>query len=239
MRTRRTEGFTLLELLVTMAILGMLSVLGMVGYASAVRGMRERAATRGVESLLDLARRRAEIEETPTVVFFRNRRVAEEADGAGAGVGGEAGAVRAGGRISLIAEGLVSDESADWEKGWPCEGGDAGGHRLYRLAENGAVSCLVSNRVYPISRAGEKMAWTDADAASFPPAYGFKILDGCADWRIGDVWGEELASITLPPGLLFGSSQPSAAAAVEVARVSFDGEGRQVGVAPQWKAVAP
>lgn len=239
MNGRRIDGFTLLELLVTMAILGMLAVLGMVGYAGAVRGMRERSATQSVEALVDLARRRAEIEESPTVVFFRNRLVAEATDEADAVVRGEAVAVRAGGRISLIAEGVLADESADWEKGWPCEGGDAGGHRLYRLAGSGATSSLVSNRVYPISRKGEKMVWTGADAASFPPAYGFKILDGCADWRVGDVWGEELVSITLPPGLLFGSAMPSAAAAAEVARISFNAEGAQSGLVPQWKAVSP
>ena len=71
------KAFTLLELLVVVAIMAMLGVASSGGYNALVRGMKERGAVASASALLRSAKERALIDRVPTVVFCYNRMLRE------------------------------------------------------------------------------------------------------------------------------------------------------------------
>jgi len=68
----RASGFSLLELLAVMAILGILSTMAVTGYFSAIRGMVQQRAITGVTNALVLARQRACTDAVKTSVVCFN-----------------------------------------------------------------------------------------------------------------------------------------------------------------------
>ena len=110
------RAFTLLELLVVVAIMGLLGTISVGGYRQMQRGMEERSALETASRFIRMAYQRAQIDRKPTAVYFWNETM-READSEGYEneiVVGKAVAVRQHGRISGLngGDGLV-DEFAD------------------------------------------------------------------------------------------------------------------------------
>lgn len=74
MKTRKAKrfGFTLMELLAVMSIMGLLTTLAVTSYFSAVNGMAKRSAVKHVVNALILARQRACMEGVRVSVIFFN-----------------------------------------------------------------------------------------------------------------------------------------------------------------------
>ena len=115
------KGFTLLELLVVVGIMGMLGVAAAGGYSALGRGMSERGAVASAASLLRAAKERAQVDRSPTVVYCYNRLVKEPTgvDDNGVVVGVMT-AVRRAGRITYTTGGdVLYDEFADLDRSIP------------------------------------------------------------------------------------------------------------------------
>lgn len=69
------KGFSLMELLVVMSIMGLLLALGTVGYFAAISGMAQRSAVEHLMSTLTVARQRACMDATRVGVVFYNESV--------------------------------------------------------------------------------------------------------------------------------------------------------------------
>lgn len=72
MRRSRPSGFTLLEIMITLAIVGLLAALAVFGVASALRATRNAGARFEVVSLLSTAKQRAVARGTDVYVIFSN-----------------------------------------------------------------------------------------------------------------------------------------------------------------------
>ena len=68
----KRRAFTLLELLVVMAIMGMMAVMSVGGYRAMRRGMQERAVMTNVNQFIRAAYQRAQIDRLPVSVYFWN-----------------------------------------------------------------------------------------------------------------------------------------------------------------------
>lgn len=66
------RAFTLIELMVVMAIMGLLGTVSVGGYRAMQRGMEERGVMQSVNSFIRTAYQRAQIDRQPVVVFFWN-----------------------------------------------------------------------------------------------------------------------------------------------------------------------
>lgn len=99
---RARRGFTLLELLVVVGIMGMLATVAIAGYNAAVQGMTVRGVRSNVASLVQSAQQRAAIDHVRTAVFFYNELLRAGDQDRSDVVVGQAVAVRATGRISLV-----------------------------------------------------------------------------------------------------------------------------------------
>ena len=117
------RAFTLIELLVVVAIMGLLGTASVGGYRQMQRGMEERGVIQNVNTFIDNAFRRAQIDRQPTAVYFWNELVRAESEDENAVVVGKAVAVRRNGRISKIdnssAGTLLVDEFGDLNLTYP------------------------------------------------------------------------------------------------------------------------
>ena len=209
-----SKAFTLVELLITMGLMGMLATISIAGYYGAVRGMTERGATQDVVSFIRLAQQRALIDQVPTAVFFMNRYLAQEDPDTGAPVRmvGEAVAVRMAGRISCISGNYLADEYADLERTYPVfESASAAqksksGFRLYRMVQGGSLeNCYstVKDYVKKVSLPTEDILGLNTTTNAAIWAFEKTAGDGNASWRVGDPYGAEIASLRLPHGYIF------------------------------------
>ena len=138
-------AFTLVELLVTMALMGLLATVSTVGYYAAVRGMNDRGARQTVVSSLRFAMQRALIDDLPVAVFLCNETVKVAKDELEEDkVVGKITVVRMGGRITYVNNGReIVDEFADWGSSYPVhDKHDANASkrstiRMYRLVPSG------------------------------------------------------------------------------------------------------
>ena len=226
------KAFTLLELLVVVAIMAMLGVASSGGYNALVRGMKERGAVASASALLRSAKERALIDRVPTVVFCYNRMLREAggSEQANAVVVGEMVAIRRAGRVSAASGDLIYDEFGDFSglnvSDDKQELKKSGGRRLYRFG-GGTMSdmrySLVSEMIYR----------KDESVPAYTFAYGYTNMAVCAfynlqksdhepdNWKVGDAYGFEFAELQLPGGFIFGSEIPTQPGEITTPKVMY------------------
>lgn len=109
----KRNAFTLLELMLVMAVMGMMGTLAIGSYRGIQRGMEERGVMQNVNQFLKTAYSRAQIDRLPVLVYFWNETIAEESDSQELIVVGRAVAVRPFGRISSVQGNYLYDEFGD------------------------------------------------------------------------------------------------------------------------------
>lgn len=214
------RGFTLLELLVVIGIMGLLGTVSIGGYRAITRGMEERGAVDNASQFIHAAFQRALIDRQPVAVYFWNETIKGETDDDNAIVVGKAVAVRYAGRLSRVASNMLYDEFADLNLTYdvqedPNAGNDDLGMYLYPITTGTSFErSRVAACVY------ESWQWEVFDVESttgssdMPPTpghgeilmYGFKRLGGYSDWHAGDAYGFEFQNLTLPHNYIFGKS---------------------------------
>ena len=231
------KAFTLLELMVVVAIMAAMATLSVNGYRALTKGMRDRSAVVAVQTLVDAARQRAEIDRKPVFIYLYDELLQEAHESAGADLVGRgvAIAVRPIGRITAVDRDYLCDEFGDLDQIYAEENqqtSDAGAAnqdktsmRLYRLADGDYVDVKPSVASRPLAASYLITGETDDDSGSAQNAdaggklircFAFEKTGGGAGFYVGDVYGGEFASVVLPPGYYFGSSAPSSVGRVRV-----------------------
>lgn len=225
------KGFTLLELLVVVAIMGILGVAAAASYNQVIRGMTERGAVAAVTGVLRAAKERAHVDRQPTAVYCYNRLLTEpsehgEDNGKAAGV---VIAVRRVGRLSRVSGEFLYDEFADLDSVYTVvtdknELKKGGGFRLYRFAEERPpfAYSIVSDRVYGDKDSEWMTFFSGGQTNYYSVAYFEKqSSDFPASWRNGDGYGVQFMELQLPAGYVFEQQIPSSAKAISQPKVYY------------------
>ena len=217
------RAFTLLELLVVVAIMGLLGSASVGGYRAMQRGMEERGVIQNVNAFIKTAYERAQIDRVPVAVYFWNETLQEESQTENAIVVGKAVAVRRQGRISKV-EGkylideygdlrfsrLTTDEDTDQEETSAEPSSDNG---MYLYPMNGSAKDGTDLKRSVIAQSTVKRTYGPTLAlggTSEIEAYAFYLVEeGKVSWECGDAYGFEFAEIQLPHGFIFGNTYQS------------------------------
>ena len=226
------RGFTLVELLVTMGIMGFLGVAATSGYHALVRGMTERGVSAAAAAAMRAAKGRAQIDRHRVVVFCYNKLLREPSkDGSENGVAvGVLVAVRRVGRLSGVSGQFLYDEFGDLElcfESMPKEELEKrDGVRLFKF--NDGVSKMEYSRVADAS-------YLDTDIQVYLPQedvstngyagayYDLGGSDHPASWKAGDGYGVAFTEIQLKEGYVFGTSIPPSLETIAISDpIEFD-----------------
>lgn len=225
------RGFSLLELMVVVAIMAMMGVAASGGYKQMIRGMRERGAVAAATAILRTAKERAAVDRQPTVVYCYNRchKRAGGADRANAIVSGEMVAVRRAGRISAVRGRELYDEFGDL-----LAANDSAvsardlerstGVRLFRFGGAGSGDMrysVVSERVMKgtIALRGYSVGATNVTVGAY---YNLNRSDRePPGWKAGDPYGLVFAELTLPAGFVFGEEIPTEPGRITTPKVLY------------------
>ena len=228
----KNKGFTLLELLMVVAVMGLLGTVATAGYYAAVTGMEVRGAKEAVASVMLAAQQRAATDHVPTGVLFYNQLIREGSDDTSAAAVGVAVAVRAGGRVSCVVNSkYLFDEFNDINFGRKSLRRSTKAEQrsaiedqsanvlLYRIdmagekIEISAVKDYVVERDYNTGECEETMAALGQPVTNIS-SFAFMIADNASSfhktanskWSAGDLYGYEIAAIQLPHNMVFGDS---------------------------------
>ena len=227
----KNKGFTLLELLMVVAVMGLLGTVATAGYYAAVTGMEVRGAKEAVASVMLAAQQRAATDHVPTGVLFYNRLEREGSDDNSARAVGVAVAVRAGGRVSCVVNNrYLFDEFNDINFGRKAI------KRSTKADQKSAIESRSANvLLYRIDMAGEKIdisavkdyvverdynsgecdeTLVSKGTVTNISSFAFMIADNASSfhktanskWGAGDLYGYEIAAIQLPHNMIFGDS---------------------------------
>lgn len=218
------KGFSLLELLVVVGIMGFLGTISIGAYRSVVRGMEERGAVQNANQFMHAAFQRAMIDRQPTAVYYWNETLRSGTADDNEIVVGKAVAVRRGGRLSGVDGKYLYDEFADLNLTYSTNSsGSAKSSAMYLYKLDNVQEGLKRSRVRDtVVRESFSEIFlldpTDGQAeqtVNLPPpsgaaeitVYGFEIMDGGnASWSTGDAYGFEFQSLELPHNYIFGSA---------------------------------
>ena len=216
------KGFTLVELLVVIGIMGLLGTVSVGGYRAMQRGMEERSVMQSVNSFVRAAYQRAQIDRQPVVVYFWNETIRKASDDFNEIVVGRAVAVRKLGRITAKDGQKLLDEFGDLEV-YGCKDEDGkldaqstdyqsdSGTWLYRVNgdEQNFQRTLVSRFTVPSTDTNIRMISYPQTEAKEITSYGYFILPddkGGVDWKKGDAYGLEFGDFSLPQRYIFGNT---------------------------------
>ncbi len=219
------KGFTLLELLVVVGIMGLLGTASIGAYRSITRGMEERGALQNASQFMHAAFQRAMIDRQPTAVYVWNETLQSSTADQNEIVVGKAVAVRRAGRITGIDGNYLLDEFADLNLTYPVSEGSQSGSTMFLYQLDNVQDGLKRSRVYdsvrkstaneiylldPVGGAAEQTT----GALPAPPGsgaidiYGFEIENqNGVTWEVGSAYGFEFMSLELPHNFIFGNSQ--------------------------------
>ena len=217
------SAFTLIELLMVVAIMGILGTVTVGGYRAMQRGMEERGVMENVNHFIRAAYRRAKIDRQPTAVFYWNETLREEsADGTETIiVVGKAVAVRRAGRVSRYKDPFIFDEFGDLDKerlivdayDEDNDNADSGSVEdenlvpIYKMTSKGSSGRALASQttVNKTAENVERMLSRMEDVKI--PCYAYRVEDkgSAGTWKPGDAYGFEFAEIQLPHNYIFGS----------------------------------
>ena len=215
-------GFTLVELMVVVGLMGLMATIAIGSYSAITRGMGDRAAIDAAKSLADAALQRANLDRKSTYVYLFNEVTKIDTDLDAGIVCGVAIAVRPIGRVTHVpSTGFYCDEFGDLDGTFDSleESGDEMSEsdkekaastffRLYNISQQGYATVLEGVFPYEINDRDLE----DGEGASLHKmvVHGFKTSsshegDNVA-FRVGDLYGQEFAVTRLPPGYVFSQS---------------------------------
>ena len=219
------RAFTLVELMVAAALMGLMATLAIGSYSAITRGMNDRAAIDVAKTLADAALQRSNLDRTKTYVCLFNEVTKLDSEMEAGIACGLAVAVRPVGRITACPEsGFYCDEFGDLDGTFGAleEEDDKASEeekekiaktffRLYNITKGGFAT--VQEGVYAhtvrdldledagASGEGKEQSWK---------IHGFKVAKGdsgdSATFEVGDQYGQEFAVTRLPPGYVFSQS---------------------------------
>ena len=222
-------GFTLMELLVVVAIMGILGSASVGGYRAMQRGMEENGVKRDVSEFLRAACQRAQIDRQPVAVYYWNETLRADSDDDNAIVVGRAVAVRRSGRITRVSGSYLCDEFGDLMANAASASASSSakdsGVFLYKLngSETSPQRTLVRKDTVDMTireslvqdktmLANNITALSDINYPADEPVdilcYAYEPVSGSgggASWSAGDAYGFEFASIELPHNYLLGN----------------------------------
>jgi prepilin-type N-terminal cleavage/methylation domain-containing protein len=224
MKKKNKLGFSLMELLAVMAIMGILSTLAVTGYFSAVRSMARRRAVSNLMAALMQARQRACIDGTRTVLVCYN--VKSDASSSDLKTIAPTYVVcKALGRVTCTDPRLAGtaggtpvfgDEFTPLDTIFNMGDSTFGSRRLYNLSPRPAAKWTdVSAFVAPGAYSGKqqmKSPISEDDFGSpallwcFIKAPGPGAVDN-GDWKIGDMYGVDVSPpASFPKNVFFGGT---------------------------------
>lgn len=217
----KRKAFTLLELLLVIAIMGFMGTVAVGGYRAMRRGMEERSVMQNVSQFIRSAYQRAQIDRQPVNVYFWNETLREEATDAPLQVVGRAVAVRRSGRLTKVQDPYLVDEFGDLRFSRLTKDTDASGMTddsssgnslgvfLYAIngTETGSQMCrsTVSESTKRQSAGNEPLLQGGMMKNAYDYAYVVKDRGGVT-WKPGMAYGFEFADIQLPHNYLFGGN---------------------------------
>ena len=218
----RRRAFTLVELLMVIAIMALLGTVTVGGYRAMQRGMEERGVMENANHFIRAAYRRAQIYRQPVAVYFWNETLREETETEPMIVVGRAVAVRRAGRVSRFLDPYLYDEFGDLDKerlvesseDEDADNADSGSVENDNLVPLYKMNSRTSNGRSLVSQTTKNVTDQNGDtllssgrSRDIPCyAYVLKSAGTAGEWHVGDAYGLEFAEIQLPHGYLFGSS---------------------------------
>ena len=212
------RGFTLVELILVMAIMGLLGTISVGGYRAMQRGMEERGALQNANEFIRSAYQRAQIDRQPVNVYFWNELLREKTEDDTPIVVGKAVAVRRAGRLSDVTSAYLYDEFGDLgyytsstsddddessSEGTVEKGDDM---FLYRIksTESKMERSIVSQSARHRGDSNERLL--ESGASGNIASFAFIVINANnVSWERGDAYGFEFAEIQLPHNFIFGS----------------------------------
>lgn len=219
------KGFTLLELLVVVGIMGLLGTASIGAYRSITRGMEERGALQNASQFMHAAFQRAMIDRQPTAVYVWNETLQSSTADENEIVVGKAVAVRRAGRITGVDGNYLQDEFADLNLTYPVNEGSQNGSTMFLYQLDNVMDGLKRSRVYdsvhkssvaeiyllnPVGGATEQTTGSlpAPSGSGTINIYGFEIENANGvTWEVGNAYGFEFMSLELPHNFIFGNSQ--------------------------------
>ena len=229
------KAFTLLELLLVMAIMGMMGTVAVGAYRGMQRGMEERGVMQNVNEFLKSAYSRAQIDRLPVVVYLWNETIQKETDNKDLVVVGHAVAVRPFGRLTGVQGNYLYDEYGDLRSNANVasidegvessySGSDDAGNRTYIYKIDASASPMRRSIISQTTKllylnepvfgcrggavGGSEPGGGTAKMVELPV---YCYVKSSADqsgvaWKTGDAYGFEFQELVLPHNYIFGSA---------------------------------